>query len=168
MTAASVVGAENMLTFEANPDIAADARANFERNGLSAIRSHVGVLKNRLSKGRKRTRDFFISERFTASRLAATLDDPDIVKSVKVPIFCLEDEIRKHRATVLVCDIEGGEVDLLMQADLSDIRLIIMETHYWSAGEAATDAMVRKLVLDGFDIHLRYSGRHILVLRRPQ
>ena len=53
-----------------------------------------------------------------------------------------------------------------MGADLAGIRLIIMETHYWAVGEAATDAMMRKLVVEGFAIHLGRSGHGIVVLRR--
>jgi len=67
---------------------------------------------------------------------------------------------------VLVCDIEGGEVELLMGADLSALRLIILETHYWAQGETATDAMVRELILSGFSIHLEASGWNVLALRR--
>ena len=37
---------------------------------------------------------------------------------------------KAHRAKVLICDIEGGEVDLLMQSDLARIKKIIIETHY--------------------------------------
>lgn len=65
-----------------------------------------------------------------------------------------------------ICDIEGGEVDLLMQADLSGLRLLILETHVWAVGEARTDAMIRKFVLDGFAIDLDASGQGVAALRR--
>jgi len=47
----------------------------------------------------------------------------DDVVFARVPVFCLEDEIEAHRANVLICDIEGGEVDLRMQSDLAGIHL---------------------------------------------
>ena len=167
MTAAMIVGAQNVLTFDANPDIVADARENFRRNGLSGIKSRIGALKNRQSAtSRADTVDFHISREYWASRLNASPTDPGIIKTVQVPVFCLEKEIKLHGANVLICNIEGGETDLLMRADLSGIRTIIMETHYWSAGELAIDAMVRKLILAGFAIHLGHSGRELLVLRR--
>jgi hypothetical protein len=43
MTCATIVGPENVLTFDANPDIASDARDNFERNGLQGIRRISGI-----------------------------------------------------------------------------------------------------------------------------
>nr|WP_167626446.1 FkbM family methyltransferase [Mesorhizobium loti] len=167
MTAALIVGAENVLTFDANPDIVEDARQNFARNGLSGILSRNGVLRNRRKIfKRDDTVEFYIDKDFWASRLDALSTAPGIIKTVQIPIYCLEDEIRSHAANVLICDIEGGETELLMEADLTGIRLIIMETHYAVSGEAATDAMMRKLIVEGFSIHLAHSGGQFVVLRR--
>jgi len=167
MTAASIVGAENVLTFDANPYILSDAQQNFRRNGLQGIKSCIGVLKNRRSfVDNNEMVSFHISKAFWASRLIADRDAQDIIREVRVPTFCLEDEIDSHQANVLICDIEGGEAELLMNSNLSGIKLIIMETHYWAAGEARIDSMVRQLYVDGFAIHLRHSGNEVLVLRR--
>src|SRR5262249_50623231 len=94
MTAASIVGATNVLTFDANPEIVADAQRNFHRNGLGEIKARWGVLKNRqLIYGESETVDFYIAEQFWASRLHASEHDEGILKKVRVPVFCLEDEI---------------------------------------------------------------------------
>ncbi len=79
-----------------------------------------------------------------------------------------EDKIAERRANVLVCDIEGGEADLLTGADLSGIRLIVMETHYWACGRPDIDSMVRFLVHDGFNsyVYFDYTGDHVVVLDR--
>jgi FkbM family methyltransferase len=167
MTAALIVGAANVLTFDANPEIVADAQRNFNRNRLGEIKSRWGVLKNRQSiHGENETADFYIAKHFWASRLHASEHDENILKKVQVPVFCLEDEIEVHRANVLICDIEGGEVDLLMQSDLTGIRKIIIETHYGFVGESETDEMMRKLISDGFSIHLGLSGQNVTTLRR--
>jgi FkbM family methyltransferase len=167
MTAALIVGASNVATFDANSDIVSDARANFERNGLNEIKSRVGVLKNRRKlEASEAEVDFYIADAFWASRLDASESDQHILRKVKVPVFCLEDEIQAHAATFLICDIEGGEVELLLDADLSGIKTIVMETHYSVVGEKAVDTMMRKLILEGFSIHLGYSANQIVVLRR--
>jgi FkbM family methyltransferase len=167
MTAALIVGAENVLTFDANPDIVEDARQNFRRNRLSQIISRNGVLKNRRKIGGIGEKaDFYIDKAFWASRLDASPTSPGIIKTVQIPVYCLEDEICAHAANVLICDIEGGEIELLEQADLSGIRLIILETHCRDSGEAATDAMMRKLIVEGFSLHLGLSSDYIVVLRR--
>jgi FkbM family methyltransferase len=167
MTAANIVGAKNVLTYDANPQIAADARRNFAYNGLSEIQSRVGVLCNR-SRFADVPRDveFFISRDFWASRLHVGANRQDIVETVRVPTACLEEQIADHRATALICDIEGGEVDLLTEADLAGIRLIIMETHNWAVGVQASNAMMRSLIVNGFNVDLHFSGNGIAVLAR--
>jgi hypothetical protein len=52
----------------------------------------------------------------------------------------------------LICDIEGGEIELLIGADLAGIRLIIMEVHNWAVGVRSTDAMLRWLIVNGFNV----------------
>ncbi len=155
MTAARIAGAGSVLTFEANPDIARDAQDNFRRNGLDGIRGHVGILRRRQAiTDPNATANFHVDKAFWGSRLNASPEDDNIVRSVQVPVFCLENAIEEHRATALICDIEGAEVELLAGADLSAIRLIILETHYWVAGKAATDGMLHQLTTSGFSIQL--------------
>jgi FkbM family methyltransferase len=166
MAAASLVGPDNVVSFEANPRLIEDARGNFARNGLGAIGLRNGVLRNRARFVPGDRAELHVHRDFWASRLASGPPGEDVVEVVHVPVFCLEDEIAAHRADVLVCNIEGGEVELLTDADLSPIRVLVLETHYWAAGVAPTDAMIRKLVLSGFNIDLAISGNQRLALRR--
>lgn len=167
MTAAKIVGAGNVLTFEANPQIAADARRNFVFNDLAGVQSRVGVLCNRLRFGSSpKDVEFLISRDFWASRLYSGANREDIVETVRVPTACLEDQIAAHRATVIICDIEGGEVDLFIGADLTPLRLIIMEVHNATVGVRSIDAMMRWLIVNGFNVDIQHTGNDIAVLRR--
>jgi FkbM family methyltransferase len=165
MTAAKIVGQEAVRTFDASARIVADARRNFDYNGLSGIRSDVRMLVNRLRRPSTPARlDFHIARDFWASR--AQNAKADIVETVQVETGCLEDEIALHKATVLVCDIEGGEIDLLIGADLRTIRLIVLETHPHMVGKEPTDRMIRYLVGEGFSVNFFESGKGIAVLER--
>ena len=167
MTAASIVGPENVTTYEANPYILEDARRNFTVNGFGAIRSFNAVLQARAKMaGVPPTMPFAVSRDFWASRLGATIDDPDITDVVDIPTASLEDAIEAHRANFLICDIEGGEADLLLQADLSSIETIIIETHYWAAGKRAISDLIRKFISDGFDMDLDLSAHHVSCFRK--
>ncbi|HQT64581.1 MAG: hypothetical protein B7Z75_05595 [Acidocella sp. 20-57-95] len=167
MCAAAIVGAENVMTFDANPAIVADAKINFANNGLAPIKAQAGILKNRQHIAAPDEQvDFYISKEFWRSRLYAAPESTDIISKITVPVFCLEDEIARHKANVLICDIEGGEFELFDGADLSDIRLIIVETHDWLIGLPAVDALVRNIILAGFAIDLRDSGSNVAVFRR--
>lgn len=167
MTAAAIVGGDGIVTFDANAAIAADARLNFSRNGLDGIQSFVGILRNRQTMGSPgETVPFYIDRDFWTSRLNASPDDPSLVGVVQVPSYCLESQIEQHRANVLICDIEGGEIELLMQADLTGIGLIVLETHPWSVGEEATAALIGRLTETGFAVESRSARTNVLVLRR--
>ena len=167
MTAASAVGAERVATYEANPMILSDARRNFVHNSLSEIKAYNAVLKNRATWGGPSEHvDFYISRDFWSSRMGAKATDIDIVEVVQVPTLCLEEAITLHQANFLICDIEGGEAELLLEADLSSLNTILIETHYWAIGKAKTSALIRKLVADGFDIDLDWTGHHVTLLRR--
>ena len=167
MTAARIVGPENVMSFDANPRIASDAQRNFAYNGLGAIRSLVGVMQNRSRfTNSNEMRSFYISRDFWASRLDANPDDKDIVETVSVRTVCLEDQIARHNATVIICDIEGGEFDLFIGADLTGIRLLIMEIHEWAASRDRRDEMTRYLVEQGFNEDLDRSGYGVVAFHR--
>jgi FkbM family methyltransferase len=167
MTAAKKVGAENVMTFDANPAMTADARRNFAANKLGGIKASVGVLRNRRRWVDDETEiDFYVARDFWASRLFAKADSEDIVQVVKVPLVCFEDKVRDHGANVLICDIEGGEADLLDDANLEPIRLILMEIHYWAVGRARIDNMIRILIGQGFNVNFSYTNKNIVVLDR--
>ena len=164
--AASILGESNVLTFDANPEMVADAQDNFQRNNLGGIKCHVAALANRKYFKEGAFVRFLVSQDFWASRMDLGGGGDDIVKVIGVPVRCLEEEIEAHQANVILCDIEGGEVVLFDGADLSSIRLIIMETHHKATGDFATDTMVRNLILQGFALHVSASNHGIVVLRR--
>ena len=168
MNAASIVGADSVITYDANPLIARDAQRNFGANGLP-IDSRVGVLRNRASWDHSQTlANFYISKHLWGSRLFATPTDGDIVDVVQIPYVLLEDQIEASRANVLLCDIEGGEADLLTEADLSSIDLIVLETHYWAVGRPSVDRMMRALVAAGFNVDLDLTASQVVVLRKAE
>jgi len=167
MVAAERTSPGQVRSFDGNPYIIADAIRNFAFNRMAGITATAGILKNRRHlKRSEKTVKFMVLRDFWASRLGVPDSPAGVVEVIDVPVFCLEDEIAAHRANVLLIDIEGGEVDLLDGADLSPIRLIIMETHYWAAGHAPTDAMIRQLIRQGFNIDLWHSRYGVVVLSR--
>jgi FkbM family methyltransferase len=164
MLSAKIVGPRNVLTVEANPYIVKHARQNFLRNGLQAIKIENAVLQNAaLWNGPESTVKFYISCDFWASRL---LQGPDIVDVVTVPTRCLEDLIRENRINVLICDIEGAEIDLLMEADVSQISTLMFETHHHIVTKEATDRLIERLIDCKFYVDPLTSGDSIVVMRR--
>jgi FkbM family methyltransferase len=166
MTAASIVGENSVVTYEANPAMVEAARDNFRRNGFEGLRVNLGVLSNRTLFGAGKKVPFYVFRDFWASRLGAGAEDIDVVATIEVPTVCLEDEISKHEANVIICDIEGGEIELFDGADIAGIRLIIVEKHNGFVGEAATDSMIRNFILQGFSLHPAETPQHVVMVRR--
>jgi Methyltransferase FkbM domain len=87
---------------------------------------------------------------------------------VAVPTRCLEDLIRDNRINVLICDIEGAEIDLLMKADISRISTIMFETHHNLVTKEATDRLIERLINCGLRIDPLAPGDPIVVMRRDE
>jgi FkbM family methyltransferase len=161
MVLARAVGAENYIGYEANPELMPDALENFQNNGMK-LNYHTAVLRNRVRGGVGDPVNFYINKDFWVSALTPSGSS---IRTVQVPVLCLEDEMEKFQANALMMDIEGGECELLLYADLSGINKIFMEIHYWPSREAA-DKMIRYLVTEGFDFNLPFCYGHSIALVR--
>ncbi len=149
MVAAKIVGPANVVSFEANPSLVIDAGMNYRANDLP-IRVENAVLVNewRLPQVGP-TVEFHVARHFWASSLVRSAQT---VETVHVPVRSLEQEIEASGSNVLVCDIEGGEIDLLEAADLAAIEKIILEIHPKMLGYKPTNRLIRSLVCRGFNL----------------
>lgn len=165
MHVARVVGAGNLVCYEANPDNVRIAERHFAANGLDVTVHHAVLAPRRLiGPETPPTVPFYLSRSLVSSAL--TPEGMRRFDTVEVARRCLEEEIARHRAQVLVIDIEGAEVELLSEGDLTGIEAIIMETHYRKAGVRATNVMIAKLIAQGFRLDLRASASEVVHLFR--
>lgn len=119
-------GPEAVLSFEANPNLIPHIRALHALNGLEdriELRNQVVVS----APDRPDTMDFFLG----SSYLGNSLIDRENrrTEAVQVPTAAWSDVLRDFRPTVLIMDIEGGELDFLAHADLSSLRAVVLEFH---------------------------------------
>jgi FkbM family methyltransferase len=163
MVAASIVGQANIFSFEANPHLIEVAQNNFRYNSFN-ISNFNGVLKNRYSYiDENQYSDFYISQDYWASSLQFS---NDALECVKIKQLCLEEQFEKHNINALVCDIEGGEFDLLALADLSNITKIVIELHYENIGKRKIDTLIRKITSEGFMIDISSCGYSVAYFHR--
>jgi FkbM family methyltransferase len=162
MSAARIVGAENVVAYEANAELVQHAKFNYAINNLPISVNHA-ILKNAVTWGGfGEIEKFYIHEQFWAS---STVNKPGTIAITEVPTLCFERESRGFGANVLICDIEGGEIDLLQSADLTGYSDILMEVHNW-AGRKEINKLVRKIILDGYCLNLDLSGQAIACFHR--
>ena len=156
---ARLVGPGNIIAFEANPGLLPVERANAALNNLPlAFDNRVLLPRARLPAAG--SVGFRVADEFWASSLG---DGPD---SIAVPCGGLEDTISGFAANTLIMDIEGAEVDLIEQVDLSAIRKFIFEIHYEIQGIERTNAAISKLQASGCVVDYKMCSRGVLYLER--
>ena len=140
--AANIVGQHNVTTIEANPDLIQVIKETHKLNGFENIEVLHGVGTCNIASA---TTDFWKREHFWASSLSPLKNDPDSVQRIQVPLIDLNEVMRRHAPTVLVMDIEGGEIDLLSTLDLSTCRHVVIELHPRVYGLEGVDRCIQAL-----------------------
>lgn len=143
--AARVVGAEAVTGVEAGAETLALARDNLDGNGFGAVRLVHGAVTA------EATGEVEFGQRpaFWASALKGAEGWPANARVVRVPALPIAGLLAEARPTVLSCDIEGAEVDVLAQA-LPGVRLIVVETHPGLYGAEGVERLAAALAAQGF------------------
>ncbi len=161
MKCAAIVGDESVLCIEADPRLVDLARANHQLNGVHVQIEQKVLLGASGERAAQPTVPFYVHEDFWESSLARR---DETQYEIKVPAESFEARLAEYRPTVLVIDIEGGEVELLEGSQLAGVRAIILETHYGAAGRQPVNRMIGRLYDRGFAIDLSRSCGELLVL----
>jgi len=112
-------------SFEANPELIPAIEALYAANGLDNISVRNAVLVS--APDRPETMTFHLHNSYLGSSLIAPKGRKS--RAVEVPTESLSEVCAALKPTVLVMDIEGGELDLLRHADLSGFRAVVLEFH---------------------------------------
>jgi len=137
--AAGIVGGGAVTAVEANPALIPMIRETWRLNGVSGATLLNGIVAPEAGD----PAGFYIRRDFWASSVEP--DSRPFERVVKIARYGIGDLIRSARPTVILCDIEGAELDLFEQADLSDVRALVVETHPKVYGEDATREFCRAL-----------------------
>jgi FkbM family methyltransferase len=142
-----------VVSYEANPKLIGHITKTLENN-TSKDRKNWEVRNAILKNGSdEETVPFYVHHDFWASSLLP-IKDAESIEQVKVENF--NQVLRDIKPTMIVCDIEGGELDLFKNSDLSGVKKVYMEIHQNRLG--------RRKVRDLFEIfHARdfhYDQHH--------
>ncbi|MCB1533284.1 MAG: FkbM family methyltransferase [Rhodoblastus sp.] len=150
---------EALRVFEANPDLVPYIRRVHEANNVSRAEVVNAVLANDLSGGP--TRNFYIRRDFWASSLTPEPWAYTRVEPVQVRSF--NAEIEQFRPTLIVCDIEGGELELFMQANLTGVRKVYLEVHQRVLGRAGMKQLFDAFSARGFHYDQHHSKGSVIL-----
>ncbi|WP_050931583.1 FkbM family methyltransferase [Aestuariivita boseongensis] len=117
---------QKVLSFEANPNLIPHILSLYDLNGLNdriSVRNEV-VLS---AAERPDPIEFHLANSFLGSSLLTP--KRGVKQAVQIPTVSFDDVRKEFSPTVLVMDIEGGELEFLRDADLDGIRAIVIEFH---------------------------------------
>ena len=114
-----------VLSFEANLAMISDTKKFLAGHGISNVELRHSVLVPKAKKDEKR--DFHLTHSFASNSLLSK--DKKFHEMVSVPAVQINDIVAEFKPNVLVCDIEGGELELIPALDASGLRAVVMELH---------------------------------------
>lgn len=130
--------------YEANPDLIPAIEALYAANDLNGtIAVHNAVLVS--AADRPATMAFHIHNSYLGSSLIGNAARAQ--RTVDIPTASFAEVCADLSPTVLIMDIEGGELDLLRHADLSGFRAVVVEFHpsaYGVEGMRACKSILRE------------------------
>lgn len=132
---------ERVVTIEANPTMIPVIRETYDLNGVV---DRVDLRNGVVSTQSGEDIPFYVRRDFWASSMEP--DSRAYERVEQVPAVSIHDLMAEIKPTVILCDIEGAELGLFDEADLSSVRKLILELHpkvYGDEGVAQIDAALR-------------------------
>ncbi len=146
--AARVVGGENVTAVEAAPEMLPVLRRNLNLNEAGdAEVLHGAVVADDFPDEVVR---FEVARAFWASRIGGGEGGGKGAKTVEVPALRFGELVRRVQPSVVVMDIEGGELDICQVDWPGCVRLLIMEIHTGRYPPRAVKALFDGLSRNGF------------------
>ncbi|MFN5996593.1 MAG: FkbM family methyltransferase [Paracoccaceae bacterium] len=158
---AGVLAEDAVFGVEAGPETIKLARRNLAANGFQGVKLMRGAV---VGTGAGEV-EFGQRPAFWASGLKGPEGWPENADVIRVPSRPIGGLLAKLAPTVICCDIEGGELEVLTQP-LHGVRLVVVETHPQVYGAAGVERIVDVLAGQGFQPEPRGAKADTLVFRR--
>ncbi|WP_333818267.1 FkbM family methyltransferase [Tabrizicola sp.] len=158
---AGVLGELAVAGVEAGPETVKLARKNLAANGFPGVKLVRGAV---VAKGEGEV-EFGLRPAFWASALKGPEGWPENAEVIRVPARPIGKLLERFAPTVICCDIEGGELEVLAEP-LTGVRLVVVETHPQVYGAAGVERVAAGLAAQGFEAEPRGAKADTLVFRR--
>lgn len=151
----------NIESFEANRTLMPAINALHQTNGLTNITVRNAVLGHVTS---PQTRKFAVGNSFAEGALVVAGSD---VQTLDVDVVDLNEHIRNFKPTAILCDIEGGEVELFSRIDLSGIRAVVLELHPARVAPYDNGQIFQTCIDAGLAPRVDLFGDQVVAFERP-
>ncbi len=156
--------AAKIVAMEANPQLIPFIRRVHEMNGVDRVEILNGVASVDPAPKRGAKATFYARPDFWMSSLSPEPYAYD--RTYDVPVVSLDALLRRNEINMIVCDIEGGEVALLPEADLSGVDRVYVEVHDHLTGLSGVKALFDALSDKGFAYDLRHSCGSVVLFTK--
>lgn len=157
MTIARIVGAPNVLAFEASPRTAGYLQRNLAANGLQVTvrRAALAAEDGEMT--------FFANPNV----LSSSLHERSGATAVTVQAHAVGPIVAAFAPNVLVLDIEGAEIEVVEAAPLDGVDLMIVEIHPHVRGSQAYVRLYRRAFDAGFFLSHEASHGAVVTFMKP-
>lgn len=152
------IGSERVFAVEANPVMAETIRETYRLNGVSP-QLICGLLG-----GGEGEETFYVEGDFISS---STHQRSASAQPVKTQRYDARAFIERVKPTFLICDIEGGEQELLSYMPLTGVKKLCIELHPHVIGNAGTSEIFGRLLNGGFICDFLSSSGKVFFFERP-
>lgn len=141
LLAARLAGHGNVVSYEANPDLRLLINENHELNKVSPeLRMRAVTVDGNPVVFHK-----------SNNIISSSLHERDETHSVTtVESDALVDVLEELRPNIIVMDVEGAEIDLLVDLALTGVEALLVELHPHIVGQEKIDALLASLETRGF------------------
>ncbi|MEQ8964365.1 MAG: FkbM family methyltransferase [Azospirillaceae bacterium] len=153
---AKICGSGRVLTYEANTGVEPVIRRTHKLNRVSP------ELRMRAIAATSGESTFYFNDNIISSSLI----DRDFGGARPVASDSFADVVEAFRPTVIVCDIEGAEVDVLPSADLRGVDRLVIELHPKIVGEESNERLISDLAEQGLHFDRGKTSKVALFVRR--
>ncbi len=157
ITAARIVGAANIVSYEAAPDTFAQLAANLRANKLSVD------LRNRAIGTQDGTLTFHVNSDIISSGADATRGS----RAIEVPADAVARIFAETTPDVMIMDIEGAEAHVVPTCPLGTLRAVMIQVHTDLVSDVAASAIMKQMIDAGLMFQIDLSFGNIWVFRRP-
>jgi FkbM family methyltransferase len=143
--AGKTVELEACIVVEANPVLCEVITETHRRNGLNF--RVLNAVACTAGDARTSSIPFYLRENFWGSSLDGTRSYRSVMNVARLDLQKL---IEEFQPTIIICDIEGAEVDLVSGIDFSSVDRLYFEVHKAETGLKGIHSLFRNLLLQGF------------------
>lgn len=160
---AKLCKAKKVIAVEANPALIPYIHRVHAANKVE----NVEVINALMGPKKGKPVNFYIREEFVASSMSEESPGAGpVIRVDKVPVQNINTLFKAEMPSVLVCDIEGAEADLLPKMDLTPLRAAVVELHPQWIGQSGVQAVFDAMHKAGLTYFPKLSHAKVCTFRK--